>query len=352
MKTRMVSLLLVLVMLLGLLPTAALAAPASGGSGTEADPYLIATAQDLADFRDAVNGSAKKSTSKLCAKLTANIDLSTLGDRDWTPIGYYTGYSDCVYYGGTFDGGGFTISGLKIKSTKPYQALFGYVKGGIIKNLTVAGSVETSTTSSAYAAGIVGYGNPVTMETCTNQVTVNVTQKGYAAGVVAYAGTGSTIKGCTNQGNISGVGDCVGGILATGTGTTVISRCINSGEIISTGKPGSYNYSVGGIAGSLSSSTVELCGNTGTVTSTLKRTAGIVGSFGGTMTKCFNSGSITGIYASGGIVGGFAAKNASVTDCYNTGSILCNAPTAPYSDSNTKGVGGNIQKTSVLHLRK
>ena len=112
MKKRMLSLLLVLVMLLGLLPTAALAAPASGGSGTEADPYLIATAQDLADFRDAVNGSAKKSTSKLCAKLTANIDLSTLGDRDWTPIGYYTGYSDCVYYGGTFDGGGFTISGL------------------------------------------------------------------------------------------------------------------------------------------------------------------------------------------------------------------------------------------------
>lgn len=342
MKKRMVSLLLVLVMLLGLLPTAALAAPASGGSGTEADPYLITTAQDLADFRDAVNGSAKKSTSKLCAKLTANIDLSTLGDRDWTPIGYYTGYSDCVYYGGTFDGGGFTISGLKIKSTKPYQALFGYVKGGIIKNLTVDGSVTTATTSSAYAAGIVGYGNPVTMENCTNQVTVNVTQKGYAAGVVAYAGTGSTIKGCTNQGNISGVGDCVGGILATGTGTTVISRCINSGEIISTGKPGSYNYSVGGIAGSLSSSTVELCGNTGTVTSTLKRTAGIVGSFGGTMTKCFNSGSITGIYASGGIVGGFAAKNASVTDCYNTGSILCNAPTAPYSDSNTKGVGGIV----------
>ena len=172
MKKRMVSLLLVLVMLLGLLPTAALAAPASGGSGTEADPYLIATAQDLADFRDAVNGSAKKSTSKLCAKLTANIDLSTLGDRDWTPIGYYTGYSDCVYYGGTFDGGGFTISGLKIKSTKPYQALFGYVKGGIIKNLTVDGSVTTATTSSAYAAGIVGYGDPVTMKKCTNQVTV------------------------------------------------------------------------------------------------------------------------------------------------------------------------------------
>lgn len=341
MKKRMLSLLLVLVMLLGLLPTAALAAPASG-SGTAEDPYLIATAQELVDFRDEVNSSAKKSTSTLCAKLTANIDLSTLGDRDWTPIGYYTGYSDCVYYGGTFDGGGFTISGLSINSTAQYQALFGYVKDGTIKDLTVAGSVTTSTTSSAYAAGIVGYGYPVTLINCTNLATVDASQKGYAAGVAAYAGTGSTITGCTNEGKISGAGDYVGGILATGTGTTVISRCINSGEIISTGKPGSYNYSVGGIAGSLSSSTVELCGNTGTVTSTLKRTAGIVGSFGGTMTKCFNSGSITGIYASGGIVGSISAANASVTDCYNTGSILCNAPTPPYKDSNAKGVGGIV----------
>ena len=41
MKKRMLSLLLVLVMLLGLLPTAALAAPVGGGSGTAEDPYLI-----------------------------------------------------------------------------------------------------------------------------------------------------------------------------------------------------------------------------------------------------------------------------------------------------------------------
>ena len=338
MKKRMVSLLLVLVMLLGLLPTAALAAPASG-SGTADDPYRIATAQDLAEFRDEVNGSAKKSTSKLCAKLTANIDL---GNEAWTPIGKMTNtYSDYVAFGGVFDGDGHTISGLKIDNSAQYQALFGCVKGGKIRNLTVAGSVTTSS-SSGYAAGIVAYGSPVTLENCTNLATVDASQKGYAAGIVASAGAGSTITGCTNEGKISGAGDYVGGILATGTGTTVISRCINSGEIISTGKPGSYNYSVGGIAGSLSSSTVELCGNTGTVNSTLKRTAGIVGSFGGTMTKCFNSGSITGIYALGGIVGSISAVNASVTDCYNTGSILCNAPRPPYKDSNAKGVGGIV----------
>ena len=342
MKKRMLSLLLVLVMLLGLLPTAALAAPASGGSGTEADPYLIATAQDLADFRDAVNGSAKKSTSKLCAKLTANIDLSTLGDRDWTPIGYYTGYSDCVYYGGTFDGGGFTISGLSINSTAQYQALFGYVKDGTIKDLTVAGSVTTSTTSSAYAAGIVGYGYPVTLINCVNQATVTATKKGYAAGVAAYAYTGSTITGCTNQGAVSGCGGYLGGIVGTASGA-IITNCINNGDIVDSMLSATYPYCVGGIAGSATSaSRITNCGNTGAVTSHLKNTGGVVGYFAGTAEKCFNSGNVTGIYATGGIVGNISSANTSVTDCYNTGNILCNAPTTLYKDSNAKGVGGIV----------
>ena len=340
MKKRMVSLLLVLVMLLGLLPTAALAAPASGGSGTEADPYRIATAQDLADFRDAVNGSAKKSTSKLCAKLTANIDL---GNEAWTPIGKMTNtYSDYVAFGGVFDGDGHTISGLKIDNSAQYQALFGYVKGGTIKNLTVEGSVTTATTSSAYAAGIVAYGNPVTMETCMNRVTVTVTQKGYAAGVAAYANTGSTITGCTNQGNISGVGGYLGGIVGTASGVT-ITNCINNGDVVDSRRSDTYPYGVGGIAGSaISASRITNCGNAGAVTSHLKNTGGVVGYFAGTAEKCFNSGNVTGIYATGGIVGNISSANTSVTDCYNTGSILCNAPTAQYKDSNAKGVGGIV----------
>lgn len=339
MKKRMVSLLLVLVMLLGLLPTAALAAPASG-SGTEADPYRIATAEDLAAFRDAVNGSAKKSTSKLCAKLTANIDL---GNEAWTPIGKMTNtYSDYVAFGGVFDGDGHTISGLKIDNSAQYQALFGYVKGGTIKNLTVEGSVTTATTSSAYAAGIVAYGNPVTMETCMNRVTVTVTQKGYAAGVAAYANTGSTITGCTNQGNISGVGGYLGGIVGTASGVT-ITNCINNGDVVDSRRSDTYPYGVGGIAGSaISASRITNCGNAGAVTSHLKNTGGVVGYFAGTAEKCFNSGNVTGIYATGGIVGNISSANTSVTDCYNTGNILCNAPTAQYKESNAKGVGGIV----------
>ena len=90
MKKRILAWVLALVMIVGLLPTVTLAADLSG-SGTEDDPYLIATAGDLAAFRDLVNKTAKKSTSTLCAKLTKNIVLS----GDWTPIATATNtYSD------------------------------------------------------------------------------------------------------------------------------------------------------------------------------------------------------------------------------------------------------------------
>ena len=78
MKKRITSMFLVLLMVLSLMPATVQASPASSVSGTKADPYLIATAQDLVDFRDEVNASTKKSTSMLCAKLTKDIDLSNL----------------------------------------------------------------------------------------------------------------------------------------------------------------------------------------------------------------------------------------------------------------------------------
>ena len=210
------------------------------GSGTAADPYQIGNADQLMWFAAKVNGSTKKSTSNLCAKLTSDIDLT---GKEWTPIGCYNSYSDCVYYGGTFDGAGHTVSGLTINNAKTYQALFGYVKGGTIQDLMVKGSVKTSTKSSSYAAGIVSYGNPVTIKNCTNEVDVTASAKGYAAGVCAYVINGSKLESCTNKGMVSGYGDYVGGVAGTVTGsTTTITGCFNHGVVINTGKPGSMNY--------------------------------------------------------------------------------------------------------------
>ncbi len=312
------------------------------GSGTAADPYQIGNADQLMWFAAKVNGSTKTSTSSLCAKLTSDINLT---GKDWTPIGQATNtYSDYVAYGGTFDGGGHMVSGLAINNAKTYQALFGYVKGGTIRDLTVKGSVKTSTKSSSYAAGIVSYGNPVTIKNCTNEVDVTASAKGYAAGVCAYVINGSKLEFCTNKGMVSGYGDYVGGVAGTVTGsTTTITGCFNHGVVINTGKPGSMNYCTGGIAGGISTGvTVERCGNTGNITSTLKRTGGIAGSAGGTINACFNTGTITGIYGVGGIAGDSGTSDAKVTGCYNTGDVKGVSPSASFKDTNAKGIGGII----------
>ena len=313
-------------------PMLAAAMPAAvplAGAGTATDPYLISTADELAWLAQEVNAGRGASYN---AVLCNDIDLK---NEEWTPIGKNSSYA----YKDTFDGGGYTISGLKIDSTDQYQALFGYVKGGTIKNLTVVGSV---TSSNKYTAGIVAYGSPVTVKSCTNKVSVTA-EKGYAAGVVAYAYTNSEVMDCTNKGAIIGCGDFVGGIVGTGGGIKTISNCFNHGSVTNEGTPSGFAYCTGGIAGSVSSSsTVTRCGNTGVVTSTIKRTGGVVGGAAGTISACFNTGTVTGIYGVGGVAGSAIAKDVKITDCYNTGDVICETPSASFKDTNAKGVGGII----------
>lgn len=321
------------------------------GDGTKTAPYRLATADDLMWFAEQVNKTAKKSTSALCAVLTADIDLT---GRDWTPIGAATNtYSDYVAYGGVFDGNGKTISGLSIDNTKKYQAFIGYAKGAEVKDLTVTGSIKTS---ADYAAGIVAYGNPVTITDCTNAVTVSSAK--YAAGIAASIGTstGTVISGCRNTAPVSAAGDYLGGIVAIATGKTEIKSCFNSAAVKNSGKPGGYSYCTGGIAGSAASnSVISMCGNTGEIASTIKSTGGIAGRISGTIEKCFNTGDVTGIYETGGILGASSGATTTVESCYNTGNIGGTAPTATFNDTNAKGIGGiiggvssNSSKAAVL----
>ena len=46
------------------------------GSGTENDPYQISTAEALKWFRDKVNNAKTPDETKICAVLTADIDLN------------------------------------------------------------------------------------------------------------------------------------------------------------------------------------------------------------------------------------------------------------------------------------
>ena len=282
MKKRLLSLLLVLAMVFSLMP-AALAADTLSGSGTEDDPYLLATAADLKAFRDMANAEA---SSKLCATLTADIDL---GGEAWTP---FEGPTVGGAYAGTFDGANHTIKGLSVNLTSNAGAgLFGTVCGATIKNLKVEGNVSAS--SSAFVGGIVGRTlTSATIDSCSFAGTVTSTKKSGAsnatAGIVGKVKTGTvTITNCANTATVNGNGNIAAGILGYGGSNKVtIENCYNTGAI-------SGQWYASGICGSSTvkaqTSSIRNCYNSGTITATNGGGyyAGITANFKGTISNSY-----------------------------------------------------------------
>lgn len=251
---------------------------------------------------------------------------------------------------GTFDGDGHAVKGLNITaadSTGTVAGLFGKIDGATVKNLTVEGSVNTTAT---YVGGIVAYSvNSSSILNCTNRAAVaNGAAKdsayenngtGGVVGRVLAEGASSTvyntvlIENCRNEGTVNGnfeVGGVIGLIGATSAkpyGHITVSGCMNSGNIsASSGR-------VGGVIGYFVACGTDICAvqdcvNTGDIYTGSTVAAGIIGAgnLGGrryTLTRCFNSGSITSGSASPDyihpIIGAATTPTITyetITDCY------------------------------------
>ena len=296
---------------------------APGGDGTADDPYLIPDRERLEAFRYYINSMSKDGGAGQYFKLTADIDLK---NEPWSPIGTGYGYP----FGGTFDGGGHIIRGLNIKgeigSKNENLGFFRKIgQGGMVKDLTVAGSV----TGGAYTGGIVGE-NEGTVENCRNTCTVSAPDR-HAGGVAGCNLWHGTVKNCSNTGAVTG--DCVGGIV--GQNETTVEGCSNAGlvtgdcvgGIVGTDLEGTIKdcsnagpvegNSASGIVNDLYDTTVENCSNTGTVTG--NSASGITGLTIGTIKNCYNTGAVSGSEAAAGIVRD--SYESTVENCYNTGAV-------------------------------
>ena len=261
------------------------------GSGTETDPYQINTVAGLKWFRDKVNNAKTKEETKICAVLTANIDLK---NEEWTPIGIGNGTENNgatidFPYSGTFDGNGHTISGLNVNYRNKNGGLFCYVMNATIKNLTVAGSVTHSSEDGVAYGGIVGCADSSTIENCTNRCTV--TGNWYAGGIVGWS-TDSDIIGCANFGNISspsfsgGICGEIGGKNDAAGIDATIRDCYNVGMV-------SGNYA-GGITGQSDSENIDIL-----------------------IANCYNVGSLHGSTNTGEIIGDLSGPVCTTIDnCY------------------------------------
>ena len=307
-------------MVISLLPSISLKVYSKDGTlgQDEKGYYLIEDYKDLVAFATKVNGGE----TKISAKLMNDIDLAeSTTPSNWTPIG-----NDLNKYSGTFDGDGYTISNLKIKRDDKierddkYQGFFGVVENGIIKNLTINGSI----TAGSYSGGICGLmQGGTTIEGCTNKATIKGTGVTYG-GICGYADATTTvddekkgaIKDCKNEGKIEGEGNCIGGII--GNACCTVEKCQNSATITGRG-------SVGGICGAMRNNFTK-CVNTGDITGTGTGTGvgGICGGIGtqdelkGNLSLSYNTGNITGGDQVGGVCG---FNNSTVETCYNIGAV-------------------------------
>ena len=122
------------------------------------DVYQIASGAELAWFAKKINESTG---ATLKAILIKDVDL---GDQLWTPIGDKLRSE----FKGEFDGNGKTVSGLKIETDQPDWALFGHVTSGTVKNLTVKGSVK-STSTNTISNPIIPHNHSDRLYTCKIQ---------------------------------------------------------------------------------------------------------------------------------------------------------------------------------------
>ena len=320
----------------------------AGGSGTEADPYLIATKEHLSSLetlaKDA-SGNWPKILEGVYFKQIADIvyedgeDMPRIGNGAW--------------FAGTYDGDGYAIKNCNLKFSRIYEdeanhsvstALFNNSKGAILKNIRMVDTkidIEGKAVSISWSvAGLAGNFWDGQIINCTTEGTYSVRITGKNAwcdvvGLVAKA-YNSTIDNCRSYGSFrsevistggSSTAEASGIVGIVDNGTKVIN-CISYGKIESYGS-GDADQLVayaGGIASYANNSSKILnCGSRGESLSakvenkqeggtSYAYTAGIVP---GSLAKCIlsNSWSVVPALKSQAITGSYVDP----TCCLSTG---------------------------------
>ncbi len=260
----------------------------------------IGSAAELLDYAKTAN-DAPLSTVGQVVKLTADIDLSSV---EWSGIENFCGVFDG-------DGNTVTLGGSK--------GLFGTVKHGVVRNVSLKGSISAETGSLAPLALVVWN---TSVADCINETDVTAP---YAAGLIDQLCYGSKLSGSINYGTISGVeaaekGGAAGLVrevldtVACELPDMTITNCGNYGELHA------VNGNAGGIVCTLSVGklTISGCRNSGMISTEVNES-----------TKQSNNPGYAGTMAAGIIAyvdtniykhDNYRAE-VTVTNCYNTGAV-------------------------------
>lgn len=247
---------------------------------------LIRNISDLRIFRNAVNNG----NVTLSAIQTAHIVMEEQdkAGEGWVPIGNPNSYK------GTYNGGGYTITGLTInrETDGEYQGLFGAIKSD--SKLTDIRLEEVDVKGYTSVGGLVG-------------LSFGTITKCYAKGVV----TGD---------------NHIGGLI--GTNANSIYACYAAVNVTGSKR-------IGGLVGS-NGGNIYACYATGNVKGT--NAGGLVGLTDGNIYACYATGSVTGS-TTGGLVGNNEYDN-NIQYCHATPSLVGYGDYNTYINSTTSGEAG------------
>ncbi|MBO6587363.1 MAG: BspA family leucine-rich repeat surface protein [Gracilimonas sp.] len=244
------------------------AIPFEGGTGTEADPYLISTAAQLNAMRDVYSEQPYTLDGhfKLINDINLNVAPYNQGEG-WVPVSRGVG----INFTGTLDGNNHAIDGLYINnSTNEYVGLIGFHLG-TVRDLKLTNVNVTA--SNDYVTGAIGYvsGGVVSNVHVTGSVTSTFPSTGGVGGIAGALWNDGSITESSFDGTVTGteVGGIAGDIESDGDDNTFISK----------------SYSTGSVSG--------------------ERAGGIVGSVtdGGTISDSYSLATVSGSTFEGGIVG-------------------------------------------------
>ncbi len=264
-----------IIVLFLVLPLQAQASPA--GSGTEADPYQIATFDDLLWI---ANNSSSWSSSFI---QTADIDASSTQTTPWPRIG--TDFS--ASFDGSYNGNNHVISGLHLEYDQSIDVddwgLFGYIgASGSVSNL---GVVNLSGSMKSGSGSVVNFGGLA----------------GVNSGVIADCYTTGSINGPNSPTGGGLVGENYSGTISSSYSTCAVVADHDAGGLVG------YNYS-GSIDNTYATGSV-------TCTDTSDSWGGLVGSNVGSISNSYATGTIDNASFAG--AGGFCGQNTgTISNCF------------------------------------
>ena len=277
------------------------ATPWTKGNGTEENPYLIESAENLAWLAQAVNekidlqydiyswyspGGAHivdtiyyaddvKAYQDTCFKLVIDLDLQRYS-MNWTPIGssHESEYGDYyTYFSGIFNGNGHTISNYGLTSNGGWNigedgidvGLFASASDAVISNLTIQNARIHSNRLGDRCGGIVGKAINSDIFDCHFSGTITSDQNsplwsssGAAFGGIVGEAQSCRIENSTSDIDLFGLENCLGGIVGVllcndSIGSTTVLNCSTTGTI----KEWHYESTTKAYAGGI----VGRCGN-------------------------------------------------------------------------------------------